>query len=242
MSMHSKCVRFKKAVPKGIAMGKKRRMKRARNSILPAGTMFQYVASMNPLVNAMKKFTTSFERSKRLACKQKRNPSLMILSNPLKKRKAKRTAAPPAALQHEVRLAQKAYKSFHFKDSQKQAKRKVPDGWPRVYVILGVCDSFEVKTAQGKVKKVYGTNKPTLACTKDRKDVFIFSNSGQLGIPSGTAVRVDYTVPPNSGRVKWSRAWYHPHDSAPAAKAHKCGRAVRITGPGLSVTPRGIIG
>jgi hypothetical protein len=204
--------------------------------------MFQYVASMNPLVNAMKKFTTSFERSKRLACKQKRNPSLMILTNPLKKRKAKRTAAPPAALQHEVRLAQKAYKSFHFKDSQKQAKRKVPDGWPRVYVILGVCDSFEVKTAQGKVKKVYGTNKPTLACTKDRKDVFIFSNSGQLGIPSGTAVRVDYTVPPNSGRVKWSRAWYHPHDSAPAAKAHKCGRAVRITGPGLSVTPRGIIG
>ena len=109
-------------------------------------------------------------------------------------------------------------------------------------MILGVCDAFEVKTAQGKVKKVYSTNKPTLACTKDRKDVFIFSNGGQLGIPSGTAVRVDYTVPPNSGRVKWSRAWYHPHDSAPAAKAHKCGRAVRITGPGLSVTPRGIIG
>lgn len=227
--------RFEAAKPKlKLPKRKKKAVKRAAN-MLPEATMFQYVASMNP-VEWMKVWQKAHGYPRK---KTKANPSLMILSNP---RRNKLERAAPKDLSNEVRLAQKAYKSFHFKDSQKHQKRKVPDGWPKVYVVLGDVDAFEVKGSTGKVKRRYGARKPVLACTKDRKDVFIFSRSGKLGLPSGTAVRVDYSVPNHSGRLKWAKSWYHPHDSNPKVRVHKNGTALRISGPGLSVTPRGIIG
>ena len=193
------------------------------------------------LARETKKFMNGWLKAQETMKNPKRrtnkNPTLMILSNPRKK-----SAVKKADLSQEVRLAKKAYKSFHFGDPKKEETRKVPDGWPKVYVVLGVVDSFEVRNGAGKVKKVYGSKKPILACTKDRKDVFIFSKAGKLGIPSGVAVRVDYTVPPHSGRNKWSKSWYHPHDSGPKVNPHSSGKAVRISGPGLSVSPRGIIG
>jgi len=188
-----------------------------------------------PLALETKKFIRAWIEAQGSAAKAS-NPSLMILTNPHKE-----TAQKPA-ISNEVRLAQKAYKSFHFRDVKRTDKRKVPDGWPKVYVVLGDCDAFEVKTDQGKVRKAYGSSKPILACTKDRKDVFIFSRNGRLGIPAGTAVRVEYSVPAHSGRNKWAKSWYHPHESNPKVTTDKTGRAVRISGPGLSVSPRGIIG
>lgn len=160
-----------------------------------------------------------------------KNPSLMILSNPKGDNGSK-----------EAKLAEKAYKRFHFTTPKKEQKRKVPDGWPRRYVVLGSVDSFEVQDGGGKkVKRSYAGKRPVLATSSEMKDVFIFGDRS-LGIPSGVAVRIDYSVPPHSGRNKWARRWWHPHDSHPAVRVHNSGKAVRISGSGLSVTPRGIVG
>lgn len=190
-----------------------------------------------PLARETKKFMkgwlearTGPRRTSKRRKNSKKNPTLMILSN-------------PAPTEREMSLAKKAYKSFHFNQPKKEERSKVPDGWPQVYVVLGTCDAFTVKSGGKEIKRTFSGTKPSLCCTKDRSDVYIFAKNGsKLGIPSGTAVRVDYTVPPHSGRKKWSRAWYHPHESKPKVHAHKSGKAVRISGPKLRVTPRGIIG
>jgi hypothetical protein len=208
---------------------KKKRKARAAN-VLPENVIFQYAASMNPVegLKTINKIATSM-----LKKAAEENPSLMVLMNPT-----------VAANEKEVKLANKAYKSFHFKDSTKREKHKVPDNWPKTpYWILGVVDRFDAKDASGKtVSRTFKRSKPILASTKARKDVFIVSQNGNLKIPSGVGVRIDYTVPPGSGRTKWSRRWWHPHESSPKVQVHKGGKHVRITGPGLKITPRGIIG
>jgi hypothetical protein len=224
--------KFEAVVPKEAKPKKRKRAaRRVANQWLPEGVIMQYVASMNPIEQA--------------AAMVMENPSLMILLNP-KAAKAVKSVAKSAAKSSdkEVRLANKAFKSFHFKDSTKKEKHKVPDNWPKTpYWILGVVDRFDVQDASGKtVSRTFTGRKPVLAATKARKDCFIVSQNGNLKIPSGTGVRIDYTVPKHSGRNKWSKRWWHPHESNPKVKAHRGGKHVRITGPGLKITPRGIIG
>lgn len=174
----------------------------------------------------------SATKAKKLAA----NPQLMIISNPL-------NPCPRPNRCNEVRKAEKAYKRFHFSNPPMQYEQSVPRGWPGVYVVIGECERFDVETSKGKKvsKKYKGKNKPVLATTSSLKDIFIFSDK-KLGIPEGSAIRVDYKVPRHSGRTQWSRRWYHPHDTHPSVRTHSSGKAVRVSGPGLSVTPRGIEG
>jgi hypothetical protein len=187
------------------------------------------------LARETKKFMKAWVKAGEQGAKQ--NPSLMILMNP-------KAAKAAASSDTEVRLANKAFKSFHFKDSTKKERHSVPDNWPKTpYWILGVVDRFDAKDASGKtVSRTFRGRKPILAATKSRKDCFIVSQNGKLGIPSGVGVRIDYTVPRHSGRNKWSKRWWHPHESNPKVKSHRSGKHARITGPGLKITPRGIIG
>lgn len=141
------------------------------------------------------------------------------------------------------KLAEKAYKRFHFTKPAKRTTGWVPDGWPKAYITIGDALRFDVRTPAGKVvKKEWKRESGVKVVTpSDMKDVYIFGTSS-LGIPSGTALRVDYSVPSNSKRRKWSRDWTHAHDTAPKVHAHPSGKAVKISGRGLKVTPSGIEG
>jgi hypothetical protein len=159
----------------------------------------------------------------------------MVLSNP--KSKANRNS-------REVKAAKKAYNRFHFKDPDKTFNKKVPDSWPGAFVVIGECEMFSCKNKAGKTvkRKFMGKGKMPMLCTsKAMKDVYIVGTKN-LGVPAGNAVQVDYRVPVKSGRNKWARRWYHPHDTHPKVTVSRNGRYVRISGPGLKVSPRGIIG
>ncbi len=163
--------------------------------------------------------------------KTKKNPQLLVISNPSK-----------TYPKREVKKAEKAYKRFHFKNPPMEHERNVPAGWPQVYVVIGECERFDVETPGGKVvSKRFKGSMPILATTSKLKSLYIFWDR-KLGIPKGTANRIDYRVPKSSGRNKWSNRWWHPHDSHPSVKVHSSGKAVNVCGPGLSITPAGIEG
>lgn len=244
---------------KTVRAGSARRTKRTRRTaknVLPASTFYQYVASMNPIespktvgdaVKIVKDWVKADDAVRSAAPIAASNPSLMILMNPRKKKAKKKRKNKVAAVRtqpREVALANKAYKSFHFKDHSKQETHSVPDNWPKKpFWVLGVVDRFDARTAAGKtISRQFKSNRPILASTKDRKDIFLIRNKGKLGIPSGKGVRIDYSVPQKSGRMKWAQKWWHPHESNPTVISHSGGHHTKVTGPGLSITPRGIIG
>jgi hypothetical protein len=157
----------------------------------------------------------------------RKNPSLLVLSNPCGS---------------SVKNAVKAYEKFHMVAPNSTTKESVPDGWPKAYITIGYAIRFDgIDQAGRKYKRTWPTGRVKLCSTGAMKDVYLFGKSS-LGVPSGTALRVDYEVPAHSGRNKWARRWWHPHDSKPPVIADKSGKAARVTGPGLKVNARGIIG
>lgn len=240
---------LKKRTKKKTKKKARKKAKRAANRVMPSGSEFQYIATaaMNPksksgttivmnnphllVLNAAdaKKVVKAIAPKRKKAKKKKRkNPQLLVLSNPKSK---------------EVAAAKKAFNRFHFKDPDKTFKNKVPSSWPEAFVVIGECEMFSCK-ANGKTvkRKFMGNGKMPLLCMgKGMKDVFIVGKKN-LGVPAGNAVQVDYRVPAKSGRNKWARRWYHPHDTHPKVTVSKDGRYIRVSGPGLYVSPRGIIG
>jgi hypothetical protein len=178
-------------------------------------------------------------RRKRRAA-NRRNTQLMVITNPCKRgvpvRKSMRRNRQPA-------LARRAYKRFHFTEPQGSYRRMVPDGWPKTYMVIGECEGIDVQGADGRAlkKRWSSKNRPTLACTAAGGTLYLFGRNA-LGVRPGRATQIYYRVPKHSGRNKWARRWYHPHRSHPAVSVHRGGRAARISGPGLSVTPAGIEG
>lgn len=157
-----------------------------------------------------------------------KNPMLMVISNPV----------PSPA---EIEKAEKEYEKFHYNAPAEALEAEVPSGWPQVYIVIGDLLRMDVDTGGRVVKREFGGRLPKLCTTAERRQLFIFGASA-LGIPSGRGMRVDYRVPKDSGRRKWSQDWTHPHDSKPRVTAHPSGRAVRIRGSKLKVTERGIEG
>jgi len=158
------------------------------------------------------------------------NPYLAVISNPVKYSPA------------ELNKARRAYKRFHFTGPVEVKEVPAPKGWPQVYMYIGECERFDVQKPNGViVSRKFAGKKPALATTSRMKDVYILGGR-QLGVPSGRAVRVDYKVPANSGRNKWAPRYWHPHTTRPKVAVHSGGRAVKVSGPGLKVTPRGIEG
>jgi hypothetical protein len=164
-------------------------------------------------------------------CDAKANPQLMVVTNP---------GAIPGVGSRTVKKAQKAYKRFHMTKPSQMLEGWVPTGWPKAYITIGECLRFDVMGKDGKkVKRSFKAGKrPALCTTPECKDVFLFGDLS--GIPSGQALRVDYRVPKHSGRSKWARDWTHDHDSKPKVTAHPSGKAIKISGKKLKVTPRGI--
>lgn len=159
-----------------------------------------------------------------------RNPQLMVISNPIS-----------ATQVRQVAKTNKAYKRFHFKNADKLVKGWIPTGWPKTYMTIGQVLRFDVQKPSGAIaSRRFRGKKPVLASTAAMKDLYIFGTN--LGIPAGKAVRIDYKVPPTSGRNKWASRWWHPHKSFPTVKPHSSGKAVKVSGPKLKVTPRGIVG
>jgi len=171
--------------------------------------------------------------------RRKKNPQLMVVSNPRKKRSSGKA---PSESSRAAKLTQQAYKRFHFTKPVKSDTGWVPDGWPKTYMTIGTCLKLVVQGANGKkvTRNWSGRSGPRLCTTSAMKDVFLFGNL--KGIPSGTAVQVDYRVPAHSKRRKWAPDWTHDHNTRPRLTAHKSGKAIRISGRGLKVTPRGIEG
>jgi len=164
---------------------------------------------------------------------KRRNPQLMMITNPVDL-----VDAPEA----EIAEAEKKFKQFHMTNPSHAFEMDVPDGWPQVYIIIGEVEAFEVKDHNGKKhKKVYKGKRPIIATTADMRDLYMFGKKG-LGLPSGEAVRIDYQVPADSGRNKWSSRWYHPHDTHPEVTVVGGGRALMVSGPGMKINQRGIIG
>ena len=167
--------------------------------------------------------------------KARRNPQLMLITNPV----SKNISGPSVS---SVTKAKKAFKKFHMINPTHSFERNVPDGWPEAYVIIGEVEKFEVEDANGKRhKKTYRGKRPIVATTGGMKKLYIFG-SKSLGLPSGTAIRIDYKVPADSGRNKWSSRWYHPHSSHPSVKVAPGGRALVVSGRGMKINKRGIIG
>lgn len=163
----------------------------------------------------------------------KRNPQLMVVSNP---------TAVKGVTKHAAKRAEKAYRRFHFTKPARMEEREIPSGWPKTYVIIGTCLRFVVKPKNGRqvARNYSGKNAPVVCTTAEMKDVYIF---GDLkGVPSGTARQVDYRVPKTSKRRKWATDWTHDHDTGPKVTVHRSGTALKISGRGLKVTPRGIEG
>lgn len=175
----------------------------------------------------------------------KSNPQLMVISNPVKNPQLMVVSNPtavPGVTKRQANRAEKAYKRFHFTKPARMEEREIPNGWPKAYVVIGDCLRFDVKPKSGKkvVKNFTGKNKPVVCTTAESKDVYIFGNLS--GVPSGTAVRVDYKVPKTSKRNKWASEWTHDHETGPRVNVHSSGHALKISGRGLKVTPRGIEG
>lgn len=167
------------------------------------------------------------------------NPQLLIISNP--KQNAK-TRLNKSTTGNQVDRAAKAYKRFHFTTPATMEEVDVPNGYPRAMMVIGELDRFDVKSKSGrKVSRKFKNPKPKLCTNPEMKDLFILGKK-KLGVPDGIALRCDYSVPPHSGRNDWSRKWWHPHDTEPRVTTHTAGRSVRVSGPGLKVTPRGIEG
>lgn len=153
-----------------------------------------------------------------------KNPALLVMSNPVSSGLA---------------AATKAYKNFHMVEPNSTTKQKIPAGWPATYITIGFARAFNWTDQSGKKQhRSFPTGKVKVCTTPAMKDVFLFGPS--LGVTNGRADRVDYDVPAHSGRNKWSKGWWHPHDSHPTVTV-KDG-AVKIHGPGLKVNKRGIIG
>jgi len=143
---------------------------------------------------------------------------------------------------NDVSRARRAFKRFHFVAPAKVTSGNVPNGFEDAYMVIGELERFDVKTPSGvTVSRKYKANRPRLCTTANMKDIFVFAGS-KLGIPAGNAMRCDYRVPAHSGRNKWSKRWWHPHDTHPKVLPHRGGCAVRVSGSGLKVTPRGIEG
>lgn len=160
-----------------------------------------------------------------------RNPQLMIVTNPASLNKYPSRS---------IGLAGKAYKRFHFTRPAGLNEVNIPTGWPKVYMAIGECERFDVKTPKGIISRRFTGKRPVLATTSAMKNLYIFGK--RLGIPAGRASRVDYRVPPHSGRTKWARRWWHPHKTHPSVRPHRGGGAVKVSGSGLKITPRGIEG
>ena len=164
------------------------------------------------------------------------NPALMVISNPAKL-KGKIGKPDPKAI--------RTYKSFHMSDPGEVRMVSVPKGWPKNLVVIGDVDRLDVGNERtGKeTSKKYKRGQIKVCMTTSRRELFIVSMNGKkLGVPSGVAMRIDYTVPETSGRNKWAKRWWHPHDSGPKLKLERNGKAARVKGPKLKITKRGIIG
>lgn len=181
------------------------------------------------------------EEARRL---QARNPGLLVVSNPTG------VEAPGYSPRMVAKLG-KTYKRFHFTNPSEAIEIWRPKNYPQGFMSIGECEMLKVKTPSGKTvtRRWKSGNRPHACTTSANKDVFVLIPANNrrllkrgLRVPSGTAVRIDYKVPKTSGRNKHASRWYHNHDTAPKVVAHKSGKAVRITGPGLKVTPAGIEG
>lgn len=169
------------------------------------------------------------------------NPQLLVISNPCPRPCPKATF--PAS-PREVARTNRAYKRFHFTKPAVRMTADVPRGFPSAYMVIGELERFDTRTPTGRVvsrKYAPGSPRPVLCTTSAMKDLYIF-DARRLGIPAGTAKRCDYRVPAHSGRNKWARRFWHPHDTTPGVCPHGAGKAVRVSGRGLSVRPEGIVG
>lgn len=165
------------------------------------------------------------------------NPQLLLITNPCPK------AIRPAT-EREIAKTNRAYKRFHFTNPATQMTADVPKGFPRAYMVIGELERFDCKMPSGRIiSRRYGSSspRPVLCTTSAMKDLYIF-DVRILNIPAGVAIRCDYRVPAHSGRNKWARRWWHPHDTTPYVRPDISGKAVRISGRGLSVRPEGIVG
>ena len=143
------------------------------------------------------------------------------------------------------KTAEKAYEEFHFGEPDSSYEVWVPKSYPKKLVMIGFCEMFEVRNSNGsKVKRNFlredRDNMPFLAMSGSMKDLFILGDD--LRIPSGRALQVDYRLPDDSPRNEMAKRWYHPQDTQPRVIADRSGRAVKVTGPGLHINERGIIG
>ncbi len=171
----------------------------------------------------------------------RRNPALLVMSNPVRSTRAGTAGKAPSTDSAIVKNAMKKYEYFHMTPPNKVEQGNIPDGWPKVYITIGYARRFDWVDGSGREhSKRFSSGSVKLCTTSAMKDVFLFGNG--LGVGSGKAIRVDYDVPPHSGRNKWAKRWWHPHDSHPRVDGHSSGKAVRIHGPKLKVNKRGIIG
>lgn len=162
-----------------------------------------------------------------------KNPALLVMSNPVDL-----TGPLPKGV---AKAALDAYRKFHMVDPNKIQKGNVPAGWPKTYITIGWARRFDWVDNDGvEHSRRFTSGSVKLCTTAAMKDVFLFGS--RLGVTSGTALRVDYDVPPHSGRNKWAKQWWHPHDSHPKVTGHPGGKAAKLHGPGLKVNKRGIIG
>jgi len=168
---------------------------------------------------------------------RKKNPALLIISNPVKL-KGKKVGKPSLK-------AVRTYKSFHMSDPAEIRAIDVPKGWPKHLIVIGDVDRLDVSNPKtGKeISKKYRVGQVKVCMATSRKELFVISmGTKKLGLKNGIALRIDYSVPPSSGRNKWAKRWWHPHDSGPKLKTERSGKAARIKGPKLKITVRGIIG
>ena len=237
----SSCPHTRTKLESGRAGKGSRAYRWTRRRCLHCGAALDFKRSKNPMLMTITN-----------PCRRRSvNPILMTITNPLPKRVAKpkpkkRRKANPRGVggydQSAITKTSKAFKKFHMTDPTHGFEMNIPNGWPKVFVMLGEVEKFEVQDASGKKhKKVFKGKRPILATTAGMKQIYIFSTT-KLGFPSGKAVRIDYKVPADSGRNKWASRWYHPHDTHPSVFVHSGGRAAKVSGRGLKINRRGIIG
>ena len=212
-----------KSIPKARAeqLKRKRGVRVRRNpSALPQGT--RAVTKRQ-----LKRFNPCVSKRKIAGA----NPVLAVISGNPK-------ARVPASLKKAVR----SYKKFHFTKPYNITDVTVPDSYPASMVNIGELERFDVQTPNGNiVRRDYTGKRPILYTDPKMKNLYIVGGKA-LGIPKGKALRCDYCVAKRSGRSKWSRRWWHAHNTFPTVTPDRGGRAVKVSGPKLKVTARGIEG
>lgn len=186
--------------------------------------------------------------------RRRRNPDLILLTNPTRARRARRRGKRNPA------TARKAWGTFHLTDGNKAKGVRIPDvaGLPREVVSLGALEEVRFGGGRSARWRRSATSGPWLVTDAAMRRLWAVGRSPLVALRAHAGERSDavaYYPERESGKHEASRGFlHHWGDGGPLPRARwrevwprvvevrgSGGRAYAFTGGRFTVTPEGIV-